>query len=240
MLARAPLVPPPRRCFVHCRGPLFHVRPAASSPWVDAGQDRSFLYPISALTSLFTLRILPCPNRVHTHARVRDADAARGTVPLSRLRQPRLRPCRDCVAVLLAVTVVAEPPALTRANPVIALHSSSETEAPRSRPPRHSTSPHCRGRPSAWAHERQAKAVHVFIHTHARRRTPWCTTAELAAVAKPPTCLRAHVRTWTPPLSGQCSLTHARAKASPFCGQTSCELKPSPPTFSSSPGKPRS
>jgi hypothetical protein len=95
-------------------------------------------------------------------------------------------------------------------------------------------------RPSAWAHQRQAKSVHVFVHTHIRRLTPWCATAELAAVAKPLTCLRAQVRTWTPPLAGQCSLMHARAKASPFCGQTSCEFKPSPPTFSSSPGKPRS
>jgi hypothetical protein len=127
-----------------------------------------------------------------------------------------------------------------RANPVIALHTSSETEAPSSRPPRRSTSPRCRGRPSAWAHERQAKSVHVFVHTHACRRTPRHAAAELAAVAKPPTCLRTQVRTWTPPLADQCSLTHARAKASPFYGQTSCELKPSPPTFSSSPGKPRS
>jgi hypothetical protein len=35
-----------------------------------------------------------------------------------------------------------------RANPVVALHTSSETEAPSSRPPRHSTSPCCRGRPA--------------------------------------------------------------------------------------------
>jgi hypothetical protein len=58
-------------------------------------------------------------------------------------------------------------------------------------------------------------------------------------VAKPPTCLRTQVTSWTPPLADQCSLTHTRAKASPFCGQTSCELKSSPPTFSSSLGKPR-
>jgi hypothetical protein len=169
MLALSPLVPLPRRCFIHCRGSLFPVRPAASSPWVDAGQDRSSLYPNIALASLFTLRILPCPNRVHTHTRVGDADTARGTVPPSRLRRPRLRPCRDCVAVLLALAVVAEPPALTRANPVIAFHTSSETEAPSSRPPRRSTSPRCQGRPSAWTHERQAKSVHVFVHTHTRR-----------------------------------------------------------------------
>jgi hypothetical protein len=127
-----------------------------------------------------------------------------------------------------------------RANPVVASHTSSEIEAPSSRPPRRSTSPRCRERPSAWVLERQAKSVHVFVHTHVRRRTPRRATTELAAVAKPPTCLCAQVRTWTPPLAGQCSLTHARAKASPFCGQTSCELRPSPPTFSSSPGKPRS
>jgi hypothetical protein len=127
-----------------------------------------------------------------------------------------------------------------RANPVVALHTSSETEAPSSRPPRRSTSPRCRGRPSAWAHERQAMSVHMFVHTHARRRTPRRAAAELAAVAKPPTCLRAQVRTWTLPLADQCSLKHTRAKASPFCGQTSCELQPSSPTFSSSPGKPRS
>jgi hypothetical protein len=148
MLARAPLIPPPRRRFVHRRGSLFPIRPATPSSWVDAGQDRSFLYPISALTSLFTLHIMPCLNCVHTHARVGDADAARGTVPPSRLCHPRLRPCRDCVAVLLALAVVTEPPALTRANPTVALHTSSETKAPRSQPPRRSVSPHRRGHPS--------------------------------------------------------------------------------------------
>jgi hypothetical protein len=45
----------------------------------------------------------------------------------------------------------------------------------------------------------------VFVHTYARRRTPRCATAELAAVAKPPTGLRAQVRIWTLPLAGQCS-----------------------------------
>jgi hypothetical protein len=40
---------------------------------------------------------------------------------------------------------------------------------------------------------------------HAHRRTPRRATAELAAVAKPPTCLCAQVRTWTQPLAGQCS-----------------------------------
>jgi hypothetical protein len=218
MLALSPLVPPPRRRFVHRRGSLFPVRPATSSPRVDAGQDHSSLYPNIALASLFTLRILPCPNRVHTHARVGDADAARGTVPSSRLRRLRLRPCRDCIAILLALAVVAEPPALTHANPVVAFHTSSETKASRSRPPRRSTSPRHQERPSTLTHERQAKSVHVFVRTYARRRTPRRATAELTAVAKPPTCMCAQVRTWTPPLADQCSLTHARAKASPFCG----------------------
>jgi hypothetical protein len=92
-----------------------------------------------------------------------------------------------------------------RANPVVALRTSSETEAPSSRPPRRSTSPRRRERPSAWTHERQAKSVHVFVRTSARRRTPRHATAEFAAVAKPPTCLRTQVRAWTPPLAGQFS-----------------------------------
>jgi hypothetical protein len=94
--------------------------------------------------------------------------------------------------------------------------------------------------PTVWVHGRQAKLVQVFVHTHARRRTPRRAAAELTAVAKPPACLHAQVRTWALSLADQYSLTHVRAKASPFCGQTSCELKPSPPTFSPSPGKPRS
>jgi hypothetical protein len=178
MLALSPLVPPSRRHFVHRRGSLSPVRPATSSPRVDAGQDRSSLYPIGALASLFMLSVLPCLT-VRTRARVRDVDAARGTAPPSRLRRPGLCPCRDCVAVLLAIAVVAEPPALTRANPVVAFPTSSETKASRSRPPRRSTSPRRRERPSAWAHERQAKSVLVFVHTYARRRTPRCATEEL-------------------------------------------------------------
>jgi hypothetical protein len=141
---------------------LFPNHRATSLPWVDAGQDRSFLYPFSALAPPFRAPCLALSNRMHTRARVRDADAMRGTALPSRLRRPRLHPCRDCVAVLLA----------------------------------------------------------------------------LAVVAKPPACLRAQVRTWTPPLAGQCSLTNAKAKASHFCCQTSCELKPSSPTFSSSLDKP--
>jgi hypothetical protein len=66
-----------------------------------------------------------------------------------------------------------------RANPVVAFPTSSETKASRSRPPRRSTSPRRRERPSAWAHERQAKSVLVFVHTYARRRTPRCATEEL-------------------------------------------------------------
>jgi hypothetical protein len=33
--------------------------------------------------------------------------------------------------------------------------------------------------PTAWARERQAKSVQVFVHTHARSRTPRCATVEL-------------------------------------------------------------
>jgi hypothetical protein len=115
---------------------------------------------------------------------------------------------------------VAEPPALTRANPVVAFPTSSETKASRSRPPRRSTSPRRRERPSAWAHARQAKSVLVFVRTYAPRRTPQCATAELAAVAKPPSCLRAQVRTWMPPLAGQCSPPRTlllRIQAKPRC-----------------------
>jgi hypothetical protein len=59
-----------------------------------------------------------------------------------------------------------------RANPVVAFPTSSETKASRSRPPRRSTSPRRRERPSAWTHGRQEKSVHVFVRTYARRRTP--------------------------------------------------------------------
>jgi hypothetical protein len=115
------------------------------------------------------------------------------------------RPCRDCVAVLLAHAVVAEPPALTRTNPTVAFPTSSETKASRSRPPRLSTS---------------------------LPRTPF----------RPPG------RTSVRPSQCMCSSTRPHAGehpgvppgSSPFCAQTSCELKPSPSTFPSSPGKPRS
>jgi hypothetical protein len=66
-----------------------------------------------------------------------------------------------------------------RANPVVAFHTLSETKASRSRPPRRSTSPRRRERPSAWTHGRQAKSVHVFVRTYARKRTPRCATVEL-------------------------------------------------------------
>jgi hypothetical protein len=179
MLARTPLVPPTRRRFVHRRGSLLPVGPTTSSPWVDTGHDRSSLYPISALASLLMLRVLLCPTTGTPTPVWGDIDAARGTAPPSRLRSPGLCPCRDCVAVLLAIAVVAEPPALTRANPVVTLHTSNETKASRSRPPRRSTSPRRRERPSAWAHERQAKSVLVFVRTYAPRRTPRCATVEL-------------------------------------------------------------
>jgi hypothetical protein len=239
MLALSPLVPPPRRRFVHHRGSLFPVRPATSSLRVDAGQDRSFLYPISALASLFTLRVLLCPT-ARTHTPVWGTSTLR--------EEPRRRAV--FVARGFALVATASPsfvlsplwpsrrhsPTPTRSSPSHLERNQSIQIATTSSlyftsPPRTSF---------RWTHERQAKSVHVFVRTYARRRTPRRATVELAAVAKPPTCLRAQVRTWTPPLADQCSLTHARAKASPFCGQTSCEFKQAPPTFSSSPGKPRS
>jgi hypothetical protein len=210
MLARAPLVPPLGRRFVHRRGSLFPVRPATPSPWVDAGQDRSFLYPISALTSLFTLRFLPCLNRVHTHARVGDADAARGTVPPSRLCRPRLRPCRDCVAVLLALAVVTEPSALTRANPTVALHTSSETKAPRSQPPRRSVSPHRRGRPSDRLGARASGQDSARVRPHARTQanTPACHSG--ARRRGQATFMPAHSSEDMDAAFGRPMLTHAR------------------------------
>jgi hypothetical protein len=74
MPAHARLVPPPRRRFVRHRGSLFPVRPATSSPWVDTGQGRSFLYHNGAPAFPFVLRVLPCPTahtrtRARTHAR---------------------------------------------------------------------------------------------------------------------------------------------------------------------------
>jgi hypothetical protein len=108
-------------------------------------------------------------------------------------------------------------------------HSRAPTQpspcTPRTKPKHpdrdhHVSLPHCRGRPSAWTHERQAKSVHVFVRTSARRRTPRCATAELAVVAKPPSCLRAQVRTWMPPSAGQCSPPRTlllRIQAKPRC-----------------------
>jgi hypothetical protein len=149
MLALSSLVLPSRRHFVHRRGSLSPVQPATSSPRVDAGQDRSSPYPIRALASLLMLRVLLCPTTGTPTPVWGDVDTARGTAPPSRLLRPGLCPCRDCIAVLLAIAVVAEPPALTRANPVVAFPTSSETEASRSRPPRRSTSPRRRERLSA-------------------------------------------------------------------------------------------
>jgi hypothetical protein len=172
MLALSPLVLPTRRRFVHRRGSLSPVRPATSSPRVDVGQDRSSLYPIGALASLFMLSVLPCLT-VRTRARVRDVDTARGTAPPSRLRRPGLCPCRDCVAVLLAIAVEAEPPALTRANPVVAFPTASETKASRSRPPCLSTSlPRTSFRLDARASSQVSARVRPHVRTQAN--TPVC------------------------------------------------------------------
>jgi hypothetical protein len=113
---------------------------------------------------------------VNTRSHVGNVDTARGTAPPSRLCRPGLCPCRDCVAVLLALAVVAEPPALTRANPTVALHTSSETKAPRSRPPHRSVSPHRRGRPSDRLGACASGQVSACVRTHARTQanTPVC------------------------------------------------------------------
>jgi hypothetical protein len=203
MLARTPLVPPTRRRFVHRRGSLLPVGPATSSPRVDAGQDRSSLYPIGALASLFMLSVLPCLT-VRTRARVRDVDAARGTAPPSRLRRPGLCPCRDCVAVLLAIAVVAEPPALTRANPVAAFCT------PRTKP-KHPDRDH----------------LVALLHLSAENVLPPGRTS-----VRPSQCSCSSTRTHAGEHPG------VPPRSSPFCAPTSCELKPSPPTFSSLPGKP--
>jgi hypothetical protein len=173
MLAHTPLVPPTRRRFVHRRGPLFPVGPATSSPWVDAGYDRSSLYPISALASLLMLRVLLCPTTGTPTPVCGDVDTARGTAPPSHFRRPRLCPCRDCVAILLALAVVAEPPAITRANPTVALHPLSETKASISRPPRLSTSlPRTSFRLGARASGQVSACVRPHVCTQAN--TPAC------------------------------------------------------------------
>jgi hypothetical protein len=173
MLACTPLVPPTRRRFVHRRGSLFPVGPATSSPWVDAGHDCSSLYPISALASLLMLRVLLCPTTGAPTPVWGNVDTARGTAPPSRLRRPGLCPCRDCVAVLLALAVVAEPPALTRANPVVAFPTASETKASRSRPPRLSTS---LPRTSFCLDTRASGRVSARVRPHVRTQanTPVC------------------------------------------------------------------
>jgi hypothetical protein len=108
---------------------------------------------------------------------VTDADAAQGTTPPSRLRHPRLRPCRDCVAVLLALAVVAEPPALARTNPGDALHTSSE--------PKHLDRDH----PVALFHL-AAEDVLPPGRMSAKQSQCMCSSTHT------------HVRIWTLPLAG--------------------------------------
>jgi hypothetical protein len=43
---------------------LFSVRRATSSPWIDVGQGRPFIYPIGALASPFAHRVMLCPTAV--------------------------------------------------------------------------------------------------------------------------------------------------------------------------------
>jgi hypothetical protein len=197
---------------VHRRGSPFPIRPATSSPWVDAGQDRSSLYPVRALASLLMLRVLLCPT-ARTHTPVWGTSTLR--------EEPRRRAV--FVARGFALVATASPSFLLSPSWLSHRHSPAPTLSSPSTPrakPKHPDHDHlvalfhlaAKDVLPTWAHERQAKSVHVFVHMHARRRTPRRATAELAAVAKPPSCLRAQVRTWTQPLAGQCSLTHARIK----------------------------
>jgi hypothetical protein len=170
MLSHAPLVPPPRQRFVHRRGPLFLVCPAASSPWVDASQDSSFLYPISALASLCTLSVLPCPT-VCTHMPVWGTPT-----PPEEPRHPAI-----FVAQGFALAATASPSFLLSPSWLSHRHSTAPTQpspcTPRAKP-KHPDHDHLVALfhlttedvlPTAWAHEHQAKSVHVFVHTHARR-----------------------------------------------------------------------
>jgi hypothetical protein len=77
---------------------------------VDVGrcQPRSlYSLPYQCPSLSFHAPCLSVSNRTHTCARARDVGVARGTAPPSRLCRPRLRPCRDRVAVLLALTIVS-------------------------------------------------------------------------------------------------------------------------------------
>jgi hypothetical protein len=97
----------------------------------------------------------------------------------------------------------------------------------------------------AQAHER-ANPVVTFptsSETKASRSRPPRLSTSL-----PRTPFRPPGRTSVRPSQCMCSSTRPHAGehpgvppwSSPFCSQTSCELKPSPSTFPSSPGKPRS
>jgi hypothetical protein len=62
------------------------------------------------------------------------------------------------------------------ANPVVAFPTSSETKAPRSRPPHRSVSPHLRGRPSVRLGARASGQVSAHVRPQARTQanTPAC------------------------------------------------------------------
>jgi hypothetical protein len=202
MLALSPLVPPTRRRFVHRRGSLLPVGPATSSPWVDAGHDRSSLYPISALASLLMLRVLLCPT--------------------TGAPTPVWGGCRHC-----ARNRAAEP-------------SSSPEVLPLSRLRRRPSCSRRRGR-ATGTHARQPNRRLARLERN--RSIQIATTPSLYFTAEnvlPPG------RTSVRPIQCSCSPTRTHAGehpgvppgSSPFCAPTSCELRPSPPTFSSLPGKP--
>jgi hypothetical protein len=74
-----------------------------------------------------------------------------------------------------------------RANPVAAFRTSSETEAPRSRPPRRSVSHHRRGRPSDRLGARASGQVSAGVRPHARTQanTTMCHRGAHLSVPRP-------------------------------------------------------
>jgi hypothetical protein len=178
---------------------LWHAAEVALSPWSRRRRSGPLSWPGRQYAHAFALALcnhtrthVPVPSRATMRALAwRGQGQAYGS--LLRLTLSALRPAtgRGFAAEGNPSSPEARAPtrsrscaptlAHARANPVVTFHTSSEIKSSRSRQPRRSTSPHCRGRPSAWAHERQAKSVHVFVHTHAgehpgvppRSSPPW-------------------------------------------------------------------
>jgi hypothetical protein len=125
-----------------------------------------FSLPYQCHSVYFHALCLALSNCMHTHARARDASVVRGTATPSRLCRPRLRPCRDCVAVLPALAAMGDLSTWARehhAKPVHAFVMRTQVSAPALVPP---------GRDAeaigfAWPREPLCFAVGV-LHAHAR------------------------------------------------------------------------